>query len=158
MIRTASSLLVTIADQIRPSMEPITTQRGSSSVRASSSNTFSSAHSCCALMKVIPCLARLESDLLGSNSNLTYPQYQKRYRNRTLCLHCQLDFLGNCYEGRQRLDVLSYRFTEAFLGAALMAVLRVRGAGFVAELPSPDGSVAMSCHRASVDRFVHLRG
>ena len=109
-------------------------------------------------MKVIPCLVRLESDLLGSNSNLTLIEYQKRYRNWTFCLHCQLDFLGDCYEGQQRLGVLSYRFTEAFLGAALMAVLRVRGAGFVAELPSPDGSVAMSCHRASVDKVVHLRG
>ena len=70
----------------------------------------------------------------------------------------RVELLGNCYEERPRLDDLRYRFSEAFLGEALMGVLRLRGAGFVSQLPSPDGSIAMSCHRASVDRFVHLRG
>ncbi len=34
----------------------------------------------------------------------------------------------------------------------------VRKAVIAAELPSPDGSAAMSCHKASVDRLVQLRG
>ena len=69
MIRVEPCRRVMMAVHTRPSMRPITTQRGSSCVRAGTSRWSSSSHSAFASAKSIPCLAKFEADLLGSKSN-----------------------------------------------------------------------------------------
>jgi len=81
MIRIEPCRRVMMAVHTRPSMRPMTTQRGSSCVRAGTSRWSSSSHSACTSAKSIPCLTRFEADLPASNSNRTtrcYTQLSKK--------------------------------------------------------------------------------
>ena len=69
MIRVEPCRRVMMAVHTRPSMRPMTTQRGSSCVRAGTSRRSSSSHSAFASAKSIPCFFKFEADLPGSNSN-----------------------------------------------------------------------------------------